>query len=84
MVVDKPDIRGRHEIFGVHLGSVKLDGDADAYAKKLSALTPGFSGAEVANVCNEAALIAARRELSVITAECFDSAIDRVTHLPTY
>mmetsp|Transcript_20726 Transcript_20726/g.61206 ORF Transcript_20726/g.61206 Transcript_20726/m.61206 type:complete len:294 (+) Transcript_20726:214-1095(+) len=44
----------------------------------MAALTPGFSGAEIANVCNEAALIAARRSESVVTAECFDAAIDRV------
>merc|ERR1719424_54523 len=76
--VDKPDIAGRTDIFGVHLAGLTLDGDADDYAKKMAALTPGFSGAEVANVCNEAALIAARRHLEYVTAECFDAAVDRV------
>ena len=60
VVIDKPDIKGRTEIFGVHLKPLELDGDIENTAKKMAALTPGFSGAEVANVCNEAALIAAR------------------------
>ena len=76
--VDKPDISGRTEIFKVHLAGLSLEGDADDYAKKMAALTPGFSGAEVANVCNEAALIAARRKSNVVTPECFDAAVDRV------
>merc|ERR1719333_343377 len=50
VVVDKPDIKGRAEIFAVHLAGLKLDSDVDVYAKKMAALTPGFSGAEVANV----------------------------------
>ena len=78
VVVDKPDIQGRTEIFNVHLGPLKLDGVAEEFAKKMAALTPGFSGAEVANVCNEAALIAARRKLESVSKECFDSAVDRV------
>ncbi|EOD17715.1 ATP-dependent metalloprotease FtsH, partial [Emiliania huxleyi CCMP1516] len=71
IVVDKPDITGRAEIF-------RLDADSESWSQKMAALTPGFSGAEIANVCNEAALIAARRSESVVTAECFDAAIDRV------
>mmetsp|Transcript_11897 Transcript_11897/g.38106 ORF Transcript_11897/g.38106 Transcript_11897/m.38106 type:complete len:780 (+) Transcript_11897:38-2377(+) len=78
IVVDKPDITGRAEIFRVHLGALKLDADSESWSQKMAALTPGFSGAEIANVCNEAALIAARRSESVVTAECFDAAIDRV------
>mmetsp|Transcript_20307 Transcript_20307/g.44042 ORF Transcript_20307/g.44042 Transcript_20307/m.44042 type:complete len:829 (+) Transcript_20307:168-2654(+) len=78
VVVDKPDIKGRAEIFAVHLAHIKLDKDIETYARKMAALTPGFSGAEVANVCNEAALIAARRKLKVVGQECFDAAIDRV------
>ena len=62
----------------MHLGALKLDGDADAFAKRLAALTPGFSGAEVANVCNEAALVAARRQEPYVTPDAFDAAIDRV------
>ncbi len=78
VVVDKPDIRGRQEIFAVHLAALKLDGELLEYAKKMAALTPGFSGAEVANVCNEAALIAARRGAPKVDSVCFDLAIDRV------
>ena len=78
VVVDKPDIAGRTEIFGVHLAGLKLEGNADDFARKMAALTPGFSGAEVANVCNEAALIAARRGHEAVTDKDFDSAVDRV------
>merc|ERR1719487_3095410 len=78
VVVDKPDIKGRAEIFTVHLSNLKLDTDVDVYAKKMATLTPGFSGAEIANVCNEAALIAARREKLTVDDECFDAAVDRV------
>merc|ERR1712087_841341 len=78
VVVDKPDIKGRREIFAVHLANLKLDTDVDVYAKKMAALTPGFSGAEIANVCNEAALIAARRKHTAIGQQDFDAAIDRV------
>jgi len=78
VVVDKPDIKGRAEIFMVHLGPLNIDGEPADFAKRLAALTPGFSGAEVANVCNEAALIAARRKKTEVDSECFDAAIDRV------
>jgi len=79
VVIDKPDIQGRAQIFEVHLKPLKLDGgDMESYAKKLAALTPGFSGAEVANVCNEAALVAARWKESSVTPAAFDAAIDRV------
>ena len=76
--IDKPDIQGRTEIFRVHLAPLKLQGEVEDYAKKLAALTPGFSGAEVANVCNEAALIAARFGRESVGRESFDGAIDRV------
>jgi len=78
VVVDKPDIKGRNEIFNVHLKGIKMDADIETYAKKMAALTPGFSGAEVANVCNEAALIAARRGDVTVGQAAFDAAIDRV------
>lgn len=76
--IDKPDIQGRTEIFRVHLAPLKLEGEVEDYAKKLAALTPGFSGAEVANVCNEAALIAARFGRESVGRASFDGAIDRV------
>jgi AFG3 family protein len=74
--IDKPDINGRTQIFQVHLKPLTLGPDVDA--KKLSAQTPGFAGAEIANVCNEAALIAARRDKKFITNQDFTDAIDRV------
>jgi AFG3 family protein len=73
--IDKPDINGRTQIFNVHLKPLTLGPDVDA--KRLSAQTPGFAGAEIANVCNEAALIAARRDKK-FTNQDFTDAIDRV------
>jgi AFG3 family protein len=74
--IDKPDLVGREQIFKVHLKAVKLGTDVDA--KKLAAQTPGFAGAEIANVCNEAALIAARKNKSSVEMQDFNDAIDRV------
>jgi len=74
--IDKPDLNGREQIFKVHLGPVKTAADVDA--KKLSAQTPGFAGAEIANVCNEAALIAARKDKESVDMQDFQDAIDRV------
>jgi AFG3 family protein len=74
--IDKPDIVGREAIFKVHLKPIKLDPTVDP--KKLSAQTPGFAGAEIANVCNEAALIAARRDKKAVDMQDFQDAIDRV------
>jgi len=74
--VDKPDIVGREGIFKVHLKPLKLDKEINA--KKLAAQTPGFAGAEIANVCNEAALIAARKDHSEVSMKDFQDAIDRV------
>jgi cell division protease FtsH len=74
--IDKPDIVGREAIFKVHLKPIKLHDDIDA--KKLAAQTPGFAGAEIANVCNEAALIAARRNKDKVDMNDFQDAIDRV------
>jgi AFG3 family protein len=74
--IDKPDIAGREHIFKVHLKPIKLSKNVDV--KKLAAQTPGFAGAEIANVCNEAALIAARRDKSEVEMQDFHDAIDRV------
>ncbi|RAU83753.1 ATP-dependent zinc metalloprotease FtsH [Pontibacter arcticus] len=74
--IDKPDINGRTEIFRVHLGPITLAPDVDA--RKLAAQTPGFAGAEIANVCNEAALIAARRNKKAVDQQDFNDAVDRV------
>ncbi len=74
--IDKPDIVGREAIFKVHLKPLKLSSEVDP--KKLAAQTPGFAGAEIANVCNEAALIAARRDKDAVDMKDFQDAIDRV------
>ncbi|KAJ0621671.1 putative peptidase M41, AAA+ ATPase domain, ATPase, AAA-type, core, peptidase, FtsH [Helianthus annuus] len=76
--IDKPDIKGREQIFRIYLKKLKLDKEPSHYSQRLAALTPGFAGADIANVCNEAALVAARRESAVITMEHFEAAIDRV------
>ncbi|MFN3997681.1 ATP-dependent zinc metalloprotease FtsH [Algoriphagus sp.] len=74
--IDKPDINGREAIFKVHLKPIKIADDIDP--KKLAAQTPGFAGAEIANVCNEAALIAARRNKTAVDMQDFQDAVDRV------
>lgn len=74
--IDKPDINGREAIFKVHLGPIKVAEDIDP--KKLAAQTPGFAGAEIANICNEAALIAARRNKTAVDMQDFQDAVDRV------
>lgn len=74
--IDKPDLVGREAIFKVHLKPIKLAKEVDP--KKLSAQTPGFAGAEIANVCNEAALIAARKNKEQVDMQDFHDAIDRV------
>ncbi|KAE8598312.1 hypothetical protein XENTR_v10016795 [Xenopus tropicalis] len=78
--IGPPDIKGRASIFKVHLRPLKLDGaiEKESLARKLAALTPGFSGADIANVCNEAALIAARHLSDAINQKHFEHAIERV------
>ncbi|OAY74152.1 ATP-dependent zinc metalloprotease FTSH 8, mitochondrial [Ananas comosus] len=78
ITIDKPDIKGREQIFRIYLKKIKLDNDPPFYSQRLAALTPGFAGADIANVCNEAALIAARNEETQVTMQHFESAIDRV------
>jgi len=62
----------------VHLAPLKLEKPAESYCKRLAAMSPGFSGADIANVCNEAALIAARNDAKAITYPHFEAAIERV------
>lgn len=76
--IDKPDMRGRFQIFMVHLSPLKLQDEASAVAKRLAALTPGFAGADIANICNEAALIAARGDKNAVEMVDFEQATDRV------
>ncbi|GLT43353.1 hypothetical protein SLA2020_173120 [Shorea laevis] len=78
ITIDKPDIKGREQIFQIYLKKIKLDQDPSYYSQRLAALTPGFAGADIANVCNEAALIAARSEGTQVTMEHFEAAIDRI------
>lgn len=80
IAIDRPDISGRRQIFKVHLRPLTLSKDItlDGIAEKLALLTPGFSGADIANVCNEGALRAARRGGESVTEEDFDGAIERV------
>ncbi|PRQ43244.1 putative ATPase, AAA-type, core, peptidase, FtsH, peptidase M41, FtsH extracellular [Rosa chinensis] len=78
ITIDKPDIKGRNQIFQIYLKKLKLDREPSHYSERLAALTPGFAGADIANVCNEAALIAARNESAKITMKHFEAAIDRV------
>ncbi|CCI10409.1 unnamed protein product [Albugo candida] len=78
ITVEKPDIKGRRAIFKVHLKNLELDSNIDDFARRLAALTPGFAGAEIANICNEAAIVAARRNATTITFSDFEKATDRV------
>ncbi len=76
IVVDRPDKLGRLAILEVHARNVKLAQDVDL--KKLAARTPGFAGADLANLINEAALLAARQNLSAVTMADFNEAIERI------
>lgn len=76
VLVDRPDLNGRIEIFKVHTRTLTLDANIDLH--DLAALTPGFAGAEIANVCNEAALMASRKNRSRIEKADFEEAIERV------
>lgn len=77
VLVDRPDIRGREDILKVHVKSVKLDDTIDL--KQVAAITPGFVGADLANLVNEAALLAARKERSAVTIAEFNEGVERVT-----
>ncbi|MEM9919050.1 MAG: ATP-dependent zinc metalloprotease FtsH [Bacteroidota bacterium] len=74
--IDRPDLKGREAIFKVHLKNIKVGPDINA--STLAEMTPGFAGAEIANVCNEAALIAARRNKKEVDMDDFNYALDRV------
>lgn len=76
VLVDKPDMKGREQIFKVHTRDLKLSAKVDL--KRLASQTPGFAGAEIANVCNEAAILAVRNNRDEITMSDFEAAIERV------
>jgi AFG3 family protein len=76
ITIDRPDLVGREAIFKVHLAPIKISQTLDIH--KLAEQTPGFAGADIANVCNEAALIAARKNKQAVDMSDFQDAIDRV------
>jgi AFG3 family protein len=81
IAIDRPDVSGRKGIFKVHLGPLRLSQklpNLESLSQKLAVLTPGFSGADIANVCNEAALHAARHGSEFVEERDFESAIERV------
>lgn len=80
IVIDAPDIAGRRDIFHVHLRKIKVADPPgrEGVAKVLATRTPGFAGADIANVCNEAALIAARAKKDAVEVADFEAAVDRV------
>ncbi|KAG0340856.1 AAA ATPase afg3 [Podila humilis] len=78
IAIDRPDIKGRGDIFRVHLRPIKTEEDIPKLSQKLAALTPGFAGADIHNVCNEAALIAARHSQETVVEADFEAAIERV------
>ncbi|KAF6766531.1 peptidase family M41-domain-containing protein [Ephemerocybe angulata] len=82
IAIDRPDVSGRKAIYLIHLKPLRLaeeiKKDFENFAQKLAVLTPGFSGADIANACNEAALHAARKGADVVSSIDFDTAIERV------
>ncbi|MBI1180316.1 MAG: ATP-dependent zinc metalloprotease FtsH [Alphaproteobacteria bacterium] len=76
VLVDRPDKLGRVQILAVHLRKVTLDADVDP--EKIAALTPGFTGADLANLVNEAALLATRRRATAVTMADFNNAVERI------
>ena len=76
VLVDKPDVKGREEVLKIHVRNVKLDSTVEL--RKIAARTAGFAGADLANLVNEAALLAARRDGETVVMRDFDEAIDRL------
>lgn len=77
VLVDRPDVKGREAILKVHVKNVKLDADVDL--KQVAAISPGFAGAELANLVNEAALLAARGDCTTVQMKHFNEGVERVT-----
>lgn len=77
VLVDRPDVKGREAILKVHVKQLKLDDDVDL--SHVAAISPGFAGAELANLVNEAALMAARKEQKTVKMENFNESVERVT-----
>ncbi len=74
--IDRPDVKGRKSIFEVHLKNIKIS--QEVKSELLAEMTPGFAGADIANICNEAALVAARRNKNQVDLDDFNYALDRV------
>ena len=77
VLVDRPDVRGREDILKVHVKNVKLE--PDVKLDQVAAITPGFVGADLANLVNEGALLAARKDKAAVTMEEFNEGVERVT-----
>ena len=78
IAVDKPDLEGRKQISKIYLSKVVLDGDTDEMAQKLAEMTPGYTGADINNIVNEAAIIAIRNKHEKVQLTDLISAVDRV------
>lgn len=78
ILIDLPNLEERKQIFEKHLSSIKLEADPQTYSHRLARLTPGFSGADIANVCNEAALHAARNSQQLVKTENLEYAVERL------
>jgi len=78
ITIDRPDLKGRKDIFKVHLKGITLKDSVDDVAGRLAGLTPGFAGADIANICNEAAIVAARRKADTVSMDDFEKATDRI------
>lgn len=78
IMIDLPNLFERREIFEKHLSGISLEGEPKIYSKRLATLTPGFSGADIANVCNEAALHAARNSQKIVQVKNLEYAVERL------
>lgn len=78
ILIDLPNLQERKEIFEKHVSKIKLDGPASEFSHRIAQLTPGMSGADLANVCNEAALHAARQDKKAVSSDDIEYAIERV------
>lgn len=77
ILIDLPNLEERQQIFEQHLKKISLEQAPTAYSRRLAFMTPGFSGADIANVCNEAALHAARNKQSKVTKSDLEYAVER-------
>lgn len=76
--ISNPDLEERKEIFNVHLKPIKSKESKEELARRLATLTPGFTGADISNICNEAAILAARSNSEFVERKHFEEACERV------